>query len=565
MASPKVTVSELDFSTRVPSFPGVYGAICINAKKGPLNEFSLVTSETQLLQRYGVDETVNVGDDLAHFSALAFLEGSNKLWVNRVGTAEGASRSRPHYAAVAIARSSATAAVGTGYDIGDYDDIQDYDFANHSHTDGTKHVVGTTTPLADQPVFLIAAKSPGTWGSNLKLVITDNSIEPSESNAFNLVVYYKDIQVESFVASRKHVKDGYGRSLYIEDVLSSSEYITAVDNTTVAETFEPLINPTANDTITKSDFSAGANGTTPTDADRIREMKKLENTNQYNLTLLLDGGNATAAYQKELIRLAEARQDCVAILSVPIKKEKHSSYINRITSYRDGSSGVDIVADDGVDLNANTSYAGLYTPHLLIYDKFNDRQLYVAPDGYIGAIISRTADSREIWYPPAGFNRGIIGTVLDVRRRFTEGELDILYDKQINPIRYAPGRGIVCWGQKTQQSRPSSLDRINVRLLLIVIEPAIKEALEYFIFEFNDVATRLTITSIIQSYMDNIRSRNGVYDFQVTCSEENNSPNDIDNNRLNVWLFVKPTKSVEFIRFNLIITPTGVDFSNVIV
>lgn len=138
--------------------------------------------------------------------------------------------------------------------------------------------------------------------------------------------------------------------------------------------------------------------------------------------------------------------------------------------------------------------------------------------------------------------------------------MDYLYDNGINPLRFAPGRGILINGQKTLLSRPSALDRLNVRMLLIVIEPAIASALEDFLFELNTAATRAIVTSMISSYMENIKARNGVYDYQVTCDDTNNSAEDIDNYTMNVWLFVKPTKSVEYIPFTVIITRTGTSF-----
>jgi phage tail sheath protein FI len=166
----------------------------------------------------------------------------------------------------------------------------------------------------------------------------------------------------------------------------------------------------------------------------------------------------------------------------------------------------------------------------------------------------------EMWFPPAGFRRGLIN-VLDVRRRFSQGEMDYLYDNGINPVRFYPGRGIVIWGQKTLLARPSHLDRLNVRLLLIVIEPAIRMALEDFIMEINDDPARAIVRALLVSNMDDIKARRGVYDYMVKCDDENNTPEEIDNHILNVWLFVKPTMSIEYIPFKVVITRTGMDFS----
>ncbi len=164
-----------------------------------------------------------------------------------------------------------------------------------------------------------------------------------------------------------------------------------------------------------------------------------------------------------------------------------------------------------------------------------------------------------MWYPAAGLNRGVI-KVLDARRRFDKGEMDLLYDAGINPIRFAAGKGVLIWGQKTLASVPSALDRINVRMMLITIEPAIRDALEGFLFDLNDESTRAIASMMVTSYMNNIKARRGVSDFKVVCDDTNNTAADIDAGRMNLWLFVKPTRSVEYIPFTTAILPTGLDF-----
>ncbi|QJT70933.1 hypothetical protein GR7B_00135 [Vibrio phage vB_VcorM_GR7B] len=290
----------------------------------------------------------------------------------------------------------------------------------------------------------------------------------------------------------------------------------------------------------------GDDGAPVTDSDCVLQLDKLDGR---QCTLLLDGGRTTPAYQKALIALAENRQDCVAILSTPYSAEVSSNFINEIIDYRD------------TQLNANSSYAALYTPHVKILDKYNDRQIFVAPDGFVGAVVSQTASQYELWYPPAGFRRGILTTALDTARRFSDGHMDALYDKGINPIWFAKGRGIVIWGQKTLLNRPSTLNRLGPRFLLIVVEPAIKTSLEDYVFELNTAATRLEVKTLIDSFMESIKGRNGVYDFYTVCDDSNNTANDIENNRMNVWLFLKPTQSAEFIKFVPVVTRFGVDFS----
>jgi phage tail sheath protein FI len=97
-------------------------------------------------------------------------------------------------------------------------------------------------------------------------------------------------------------------------------------------------------------------------------------------------------------------------------------------------------------------------------------------------------------------------------------------------------------------------------MLLIQIEPAIAYALEDFIFELNNAATRSMVRVIIDSYMKGIMAANGVLDYYIVCDDTNNTPSDIDNHILNVWLFVKPALSIEYIKFTTVITSTGLDF-----
>lgn len=518
MAAPVVNIRTVDLSTRVPEFPGVYGAVCIpGAKRGPVGVATLVTSETQLLARYTPENHIGIGYDIAYHSALAFLQKSNKLWTIRA--VEGAS-----YGA-AIFKSALPHASSTKVNL---DEPELYAFAAGD-------------------LFLIHGADPGVWNNDLSVAILDNS--EKEAKSFYVVVYQKGVEVERTLCSRvEGHRDGFNRNIYIEDALKASAFVRAVDNPLVDSATPIPFTVDGTGKVTPVVLAGGDDGAPVTDGHMILATDQLKNRDNLMLTLVIDGGRATPSYQKQLIEIAEGRKDCVALLSVPYSAESNADYLNEIVDYRKNV------------LNANTSYAALYSPHVKVYDKFNDREIYVSPEAYAGAVISETAANQELWYPPAGFRRGVLN-VLDVRRRFSRGEMDYLYDNGINPIRFVPGKGILVWGQKTLSARPSALDRLNVRLLLIVIQPAIAEALEDFVFEFNDEGTRAQIRAVIESYMSGIKGRRGVYDFTVLCDDSNNSNEDIDNNRLNVHLFIQPTKSAETINFTTVITRTGATVS----
>lgn len=407
----------------------------------------------------------------------------------------------------------------------------------------------TSFGMGSDDVLLFYSANEGAWGNDIYVRLED--YRHKEADAFKVLVFKKtnlNIPVETFICSRKTKVDGSGRNIYIVDVLESSSYIRCFDNTLIDDTVFPLMSVATSTSPNSRSLSGGHDGDTVTEGKMILGASAFSNGEQYPVTVLMDGGWSFPSYQRQLDAIAQARQDCVAILSTPYDREANSDYLNSIVDYRK------------LDLNLNSSYSALYTPSPLVYDKFNDRKVYVSPDGFVSALISATAANYEMWYPVAGFKRGILN-VLDLRRKFTKGEMDFLYDNGINPIRFAVGQGIVVWGQKTLLNRPSALDRLNVRLLLITIEPAIKTALADFLFDLNDVGTRGLAQAIVESYLRGIQARRGITDFKVICDTSNNTDDDIDNHLMNIWIFIKPVNSLEYVSGIMAITATTLSFA----
>ena len=648
MSSAKVISKEIDLSTRVPSFPGVYGGIVVAATKGAVNVPQLVTSDTQFLKLYTPDESIAVGYDNAYFSALKFLEKSNKLWVVRAAKealyaglslrtfsssysafALGTGLSDPTAYVFDAANDPAIAQIQKVTTVADVaSSLNNKYFLISSTTvdyyvwfnvggagvdpalvgktgvavaiaaNATANVVAAavqsavaalssvftatvstnqvtiTNLVAGAPLsafaagnsgftvavltaglnsannvdeaLLIYAANEGQWANSVGVKVTTYAANPNkvkEPGAFMIEVFKNsnlNVPVETFTCSRvQGAKDGFGKNIFVEDVLTSSNYIRAFNNVAVADTVLPK------DVSTVLLMGGGDNGSAVTDAEIIQALDAFYNKDTYQLTVLMDGGHASPAVQLEMDTICQSRNDCVALMSVPYSDEVASDYMTQIVNYRQ------------TDLNLNSSFSALYTPHLKIYDSFNDRNLYASPDGFAGAAISASASNFEIWFPPAGYTRGIVNA-LEARVKFDEGERDALYDAQINPIRFKAGRGLAIWGQKTLLTRPSSLQSLNVRLMLIVIEPAIAEALEDFLFELNDSTTQLVAKTRVDRYMENIQSRRGVFDFSTICDDTNNTAADIQANRLNLDLYVIPTGSVETIVFRTIVTAAGV-------
>ncbi|EJF07117.1 phage tail sheath protein FI [Thiovulum sp. ES] len=426
----------------------------------------------------------------------------------------------------------------------------------HSKLEGaTVYPEGLQLPA--DTAFLIHASSVGSWANNVHIAIStkDSRIkEPSSKKAFLIDVFKgSDLNnpVETFIVSRiEGMKDGYKKSLYIEDVLKRSGFIRAVNNPLVDETYMPMdlkTNLNGEVIITPVPLSGGDDGTGVSTGDLMKAADRLKAKQSIKLRLIMDGGLTFTPFQKHLIDIAETRKDCIAILSAPQDILQSYNYM------------VDTLKWINEDFNPNTSYAAIYSPHVKVYDKDNDREIYISPSGIVGALLSKTADNYELWYPVGGSKRGKVNA-LDLMRRYTDGELDALYDNRINPLKYMTGQGITVEGQKTLQAYASSLDRLNVRLMLIVVEEAVSIALETFKFELNTSETRTIAKSIVDSFMESIKARKGVYDYQVICDSTNNTAEDIDNHKLNLMLLVKPTQSIEYVETTVVVTRTGMDF-----
>lgn len=434
-------------STRVPAFPGIYGAILLpDGKKGPTDEPYLCTSESQFLKVFTPDESVEVGYDLAYYSALAFLQKSDKLWVKRVIKDDAT------YGGVAIKKEgSATANAAwisgetdpTAYTFDAEDSLIVYGtnagewndsiyFTVHKYyakedisavdetteeltvaqdwTTGIEVMLATTGTLPDPLVVntvyyvirvdattikLATTAANATAGTAIDLTDQGTGTHSiytyydrvKEPDAFMISIYKSDnlnVPVETYTCSREvGKKDGFGRNIFVEDALDGSYYLSAISNPSVAETIQ------VKEQLTAIALNGGGDGSAVTDADMLTALTDISNTENIPVTIVMDGGWATAAYQKQgILATCENRQDCVGLLSTPYDKEASANYLNDIVDYRK------------TILNANSSYGALYTPHVKIYDKFNDRPLFVSPDGYAGAAISYTASNYEMWYPP---------------------------------------------------------------------------------------------------------------------------------------------------------------------
>lgn len=390
-------------------------------------------------------------------------------------------------------------------------------------------------------------KYPGKDNDNIGIKLYTYQNYPDtvkEPGAFLVEVYYRGTGavLESFTCSREITKkDGYGQNIYVENAVASSNYIAALDNPSIESTVDPV------DILETTYFGGGDDGQEViTDGMMMAAADLINNKTTFPIKLLLDGGWTTPTYQRKLNAIAESRMDCLAVLSTPYSAEDSASYVQDIVNYRKET------------LNINSYWSTLYTPHVQIYDQYNDRNIWIGAASSAAATISQIATSFAPWYPPAGFNRGTLSSVSDVKHRFNEAQMDLLCENQINPVAFFSGEGIVLWGNQTLYSRPSALQCLNVMLLIITVMPEIAKSLKYYLFEFNDEDNRGLIDTMINDYMKTVKTNKGVYDFQVSVHA---SDDDVDNGRLRVDLLIKPTRDINEITFRLVPVKTGASFS----
>jgi hypothetical protein len=302
-------------------------------------------------------------------------------------------------------------------------------------------------------------------------------------------------------------------------------------------------------------LGGGIAGTAPSDADVIRAYDLLKSAEDVDVSLLMTGSHGSTVVRHCIGQIAESRKDCIAFFS-PTKAHvvdvaSSSTATTNVTGHRD-------------TVNQNSSYAVMDSGWKQMFDKHNDKMRYVPLNGDIAGLCARTDAERDPFFSPGGFTRGQIKGVVKLPYNPKKAERDALYQSQVNPVVSFPGEGTVLFGDKTQLTKPSAFDRINVRRLFILLEKAIANAARFQLFEFNDEFTRSQFVSMVEPFLRDIQGRGGIQDFAVVCDASNNTPQVVDSNQFRGDIFVKPSRAINFIQLNFVAVRSGVEFSEVV-
>ena len=296
------------------------------------------------------------------------------------------------------------------------------------------------------------------------------------------------------------------------------------------------------------------------------------NTNTQGFDISTSSTGGTTAYKKAINAISNADEFDINMLVTPgIIHGLHSSVTNHAISKMEARGDAfyildcvkhgDTIATATAAIEAlDTNYAATYYPWVKIVDRNTNLPVWVPPSVVLAGTIAFTDKVAHEWFAPAGLNRGGLTTVLEAQTRLTHTERDELYEDRVNPIASFPGQGVCVWGQKTLQGRPSALDRVNVRRLLIRLKKFIASSSRYLVFEQNTAGTRNRFLNVVNPFLESVQSNSGLSAFRVVMDDSNNTPEVVDRNQLVGQIFIQPTRTAEFIVLDFVVQPTGAAF-----
>ena len=573
-------VREIDLTNVVPAVSSSIGGFAGAFSWGPVEEVRQVTSEKNLAETFGVPSLTN---NTSYFTAAGFLQYGNNLQTVRCETA-GLKN--------AIADGTGTAVLIKGQD--------NYD---------------ASFSAGQASVGPWAAKYPGTLGNSLKIEICAPGHYATWTNAANFdsapgTSQYAESQGVSgaldelhilvideggqwtgtagsvlekfaFVSQASDAKLSNGESNFYKDVINArSAYIWWMDHDSVLTDAGTALSTaasgfafTGSSTVITDSLTLGVDDNTLTAAAIQTGFDLMEDGETLDVNMLicppLDNSLANAsssciAVANDLIAIATARKDCIAVISPPVQFTSNPAG-QSITDVNGGSVAATAVNNvvAFADYLTSSSYGTLDSTALKVYDKYNDVFIDIPSSGHVAGLMANTDTVADAWFSPAGFTRGQILGVTRVSFNPKKAERDTLYKARVNPIVSFPGEGTVLFGDKTLLSRPSAFDRINVRRLFMVLEKAVATASKFQLFEFNDEFTRAQFRNLVEPFLREVKGRRGITDFKVVCDDTNNTGQVIDANEFVCDIYIKPARSINFITLNFIATRTGVDFDEI--
>jgi len=288
-----------------------------------------------------------------------------------------------------------------------------------------------------------------------------------------------------------------------------------------------------------NESASGSNIQGFTPADYNTAFTLLSNKDEYQYNVLLAPGVGISA---NMIACVEGRGDAIAITDA-------------------GNYGTSIVGATTAASGQSSNYAATYYPWIQLFSTGLGKVVWCPPSTVMGGVLAFNDQVGAEWFAPAGLNRGGVPSVVRAERRLQQTDRDTLYTGNVNPLATFPGTGVCVWGQKTLQRKPTALDRVNVRRLLIALKEYIGGVSRNLVFEQNTTVTRNSFLARVNPYLESVVQRQGLYAYKVVMDDTNNTADVVDRNQLVGQIYIQPTKTAEFIILNFNILPTGATFS----
>lgn len=609
LVSPGILIKETDLTNTVPPVGGSSAGIVIAAEWGPAEEAITVTSESDLVEVFGkplkgasdnwlvaanylsyasnlqVGRSVDSNDrnatssgtgvavkNTSHFNSLNITTNS---WVARYPGTKG------DEIGIALLSSGVTAAGSEAY-------IKKSDGSSNTAAvasgDNETYTINFAGEFDYLPETTDYVSARGGANDEVHIAIFDKK---------GAITGIQGTILEKFtgLSLANDAKDSFGASNYIKDVLYNkskwiyftgdwSELLTDGDVNTPAggaweggtssTTFNLYteasdVNPTGTDPGFRIDILGGGVGST--DANNATNRKAIytllwEDKETTDVSFLIGGvgeNSATASddgVASTISTIVKSRKDCIGFVSPP-----------KLTDTKDITSPSETVLTKATEIagwqDLNTSYMVVDSGWKKVYNRYTDAYEAIPLNGDTAGLTALTEQTNDAWFSPAGYNRGNVRNVYELYFNPDQAARDSLYKAGVNPVVSFPGQGVVLFGDKTSQSKPSAFDRINVRRLFIHIEKAISTAAKSMLFEFNDEFTRSTFRNMVEPFLRDVKARRGIYDYKVVCDTTNNTGAVIDRNEFVGDIYIKPARSINFIRLNFVAVRTGVEFSEV--
>jgi len=529
-ASPRVQFSEYDISQFVGNNPTTVGAMVIRSKRGLLAT-TFISDTGQLMDLYTHTGKSLDTSYVEQYAATSFLESEYAgLWVVR---AVGNGATFAYIIVNDSASTNATTAPSTGLSL------------NTGHNVPVFPAWTGISGTGNNPAFILYAKGPGEYGNSMQVSISNVN---ATAGTFNMEIDEVmpdgtvNVRFSGLASLNPSAKDGYGNSIFVENLLANNKYVGGVVNTAEYTSVPQVV-------TTPVKFAGGVDAD-PVVGDVGSQYQQFSNTEQWDIDLFIQGGFGGDVIRTLLVQIAEQRGDALAVLDV----DQNVVSVADITTWRTTS------------FNVSSSYGWVITPWLKTYDYGNDAQVYIPPSGVVAGLMAKAEYQFDPWFVPAGLNRGTVN-VLGLANYYSLADRDALDKLQVNCFKRSPGV-IALWNNRTLQTQESAFSFVETRRLLNYIKKNTCRTLDQFMFEPLVDSTRLRLVATLEDFMNDVKRRLGVLDYNVVSDPlgtGNNPPVAGDQGLLNVDLYIKPVRAVRYIQIRAIVTRAGYDLKETIV